>query len=114
MSNPPAPASRAQLLARARLEARIARGRTAFVRRSRLLPLGLPLAALAAAGALLNEHARPRPVWRRYSRRARREDTVRAAALALLAAGGTLGATWIAARAEWAKHERRHRADHSW
>ena len=114
MSTPPAPTSRAQLLARARLEARIARGRTAFVQRSRLLPLGVPLAALAAAGVLLNAATHPRPVWRRYSRRARREDAQRTTALALLAAGGALGATWLAARAEWARHERRHRADHQW
>lgn len=114
MSIPPAPASRAQLLARARLESRIARGRTAFVRSARLLPLGVPLAALAAAGVLLGAHAQPRPVWRRYSRRARHEDARRAAALALLAAGGTLAATWVAARAEWARHEHRHRTDHGW
>lgn len=114
MSIPPAPTSRAQLLARARLEARIARGRPAFVRRARLLPLGAPLAVLAAAGVALTVGTQPKPVWRRYSRRARREDLQRTTALALLAAGGALGATWLAARAEWARHERRHREDHQW
>ncbi|MDF1504906.1 hypothetical protein [Roseisolibacter sp. H3M3-2] len=101
-----APASRAQLVARARLTARIARGRAAFVRDARLLPIGLPLAALTAVGVLLAAQARPRPVWRKYSRRARREAAAHAAGLALLAAGGTLGATWLAAQAEWGRHER--------
>ena len=105
-----APASRAQLLAHARLTARMSRGRASFVRDARLLPVGLPLAALAAAGVLAAAHARPQPVWRRHSRRARREDAARSAGLALLAAGGMLGATWLAAQAEWGRHERAYRA----
>jgi hypothetical protein len=105
-----APASRAQLLAHARLVARMTRGRTVFVRDARLLPLGLPLAALAAVGVLAAAHGRSQPAWRRYSRRARRADAVRSAGLALLAAGGTLGATWLAAQAEWGRHERAYRA----
>jgi hypothetical protein len=108
MTFPTAPESRAELLARARQEARATMGRAAFVRR-RLLPLGVPLAALAAAAALTGALAQDRPIWRRYSRRARREDGLRAAGLALLAAGGALGATWAAAHGEWALHERARR-----
>jgi hypothetical protein len=111
MPSPSVPASREQLLARARLAARVTRGRAAFVRDARLLPLGVPLAALAAVGVLLAAHERERPVWRRYSRRARRADQTRAAGLALLAAGGMLGATWLAARAEWERQERAYRGE---
>lgn len=111
MTSHPIPASRAELLARARLAARAVRGRTAFVRDARLLPLGLPLATLAALAAVAGARTTPRPIWRRHSRRARREDAMRAGALALLAAGGTLAATWIAARAEWARDERMRRGE---
>lgn len=111
MSSTHAPASRAELLLRARLEARAIRGRTAFIRQARLLPLGIPLAALAALAAVAGARSEPRPIWRRHSRRARREDALRAAALGLLAGGGALGATWIAASAEWTRDERRRRGE---
>lgn len=114
MRNSTAPASRTELLARARHEALATMGRATFVRRSRVLPLGVPLAALAAAAALVAAATQPRPIWHRYSRRARRTHGMRSAGLAMLAAGGTLGATWVAAHAEWARHERAWRAQHGY
>lgn len=81
------PRTRTELLANARREARIARGRESFVIRGRLLPIGVPLAL--AAGAL---------AARRSPRRA---------ALAFGAVvAGVLVATLVEARVEWEAHRR--------
>jgi hypothetical protein len=82
------PRSKAALLADARQVAREARGRGAFVRRARVLPIGLPLGAGLAA--------------LRYQQRRAHGDSVGdaavAAALALLA---TMTLTTGAAQLEW-------------
>ena len=69
-----------QLVADARQQARMARGRNAFVWRARVLPIGLPLSA--AAGLVS---------WRR------RRDVGETVAAAL----GMLGATLLVSRLEW-------------
>jgi hypothetical protein len=78
-------ASRHDLYADAREQARLVRGRNAFVWRSRVVPIGLPLAA-AAAGL----------IWRR-NRSSR--DT-----LAALAGVGI--ASYLEARVEWSLRRR--------
>jgi hypothetical protein len=83
----PAP-SRRDLYADAQAQARLVRGRSAFVWRGRVLPLGIPLAA--AAGVL---------TWRR---RGSARDTV----------GAILGigvATYLQARVEWSIRSRAYR-----
>jgi hypothetical protein len=85
------PQSRAELRRRARLEARVARGKSVFVWEGRLLPVGLPLAALAGW-----------VVWRR----------TRSEARAFAAAAGTLAGTFAAAQLEWKVQRRRHRKLH--
>ena len=107
MPSLPAPVSRAELIARARHEARVIRGRSAFVRDTRVLPIGVPLAALAAAAVLVSaQRARRGPARISRSRRRQRADAVRDVGLAVLAAGGTLALTWLAARGEWGWRER--------
>jgi hypothetical protein len=83
-----APESRRALYADAREEARLVRGRNAFVFRARVLPIGAPLAI--AAGVL---------IWRR-NRSAR--DT-----LALTAGVGL--ASYLEARLEWSLRRRAYR-----
>ena len=80
--------SRRQLYATAREEARLVRGRKAFVWQGRVLPIGIPLAA--GAGSF---------VWRR--RRSAGD------ALAIAVAIGAL--TYLEARAEWTVRRRRYR-----
>ncbi len=99
------PRSRADLLARARQQARLTRGRTAFVREARLAPIGAPLALLAAAAVVATEAGRGRRRWP-VGRPSQRDATLRATGLGLLAAGGALAVTWAAARAEWALRQR--------
>ena len=84
-------ASRRDLYAEAGAQARLVRGRDAFVWRGRVLPIGLPLAA--AAGVL---------IWRR-NRSTR--DTI--AALA-----GVGVASYLEARAEWSLRRRAYRRRH--
>jgi hypothetical protein len=69
-----------QLVADAKQQARMARGRDAFIWRNRVLPIGLPLSA--AAGLVS---------WRR------RRDVGETVAAAL----GMLGATLLVSRLEW-------------
>jgi len=80
-----AAASRGVLYADAREEARLVRGRNAFVWRARVLPIGLPLAA--AAGLL---------TWR--GRRSGRDT------FAVLAGFGV--ASYLEARVEWSLRRR--------
>jgi hypothetical protein len=80
--------SRRQLYADAREEARLVRGRDAFVWQGRVLPIGVPLAAAAGLVA-----------WRR-SRSAR--DT-----LAVLAGFGVV--SYLEARVEWSMRRRAYR-----
>lgn len=84
-------ASRRDLYADAGAQARLVRGRDAFVWRGRVLPIGLPLAA--ATGVL---------IWRR-SRSTR--DT-------LAAFAGVGLASYLEARAEWSLRRRAYRRRH--
>jgi len=84
-------ASRRDLYAEAGAQARLVRGRDAFVWRGRVLPIGLPLAA--AAGVL---------IWRR-NRSTR--DT-------LAAFAGVGLASYLEARAEWSFRRRAYRRRH--
>lgn len=82
------PLSRRELYANAREEARLVRGRNAFVWKGRVLPVGLPMAA--AAGLL---------TWRQ--RRSAR-DTI----------GAVIGAgvlSYLEARVEWSMRRRAYR-----
>ena len=88
----PAP-SRRVLYADAREEARIVRGRNAFVWRGRVLPIGIPLAM--AAGLL---------TWR--SRRSGRDT------LAVLAGLGL--ASYLEARVEWSLRRRAYHRRRDW
>src|SRR3954462_4507618 len=80
-------ASHRELIADARQQARLVRGRDAFVWRGRMLPIGVPLGA--AAGLIM---------WRR------RRD----AAEAIGATLGVLGATLLVSRLEWSLRQRAH------
>ena len=88
-------ASRRELYADARQQARLVRGRNAFVWQGRVLPIGVPLAA--AAGIL---------TWR--SRRAGRDS--------LLAVAGIGLASYLEARVEWSLRRRAYldRRDDQW
>jgi hypothetical protein len=97
MTSPSArPQSRSELLARARAEARMSRGREHFVRHDRLLPIGVPLATGLAAVA----YGRQRGAGRGHRR------ALGAAAVVL---AGTLALGWIGARAEWELHHSAYR-----
>ncbi|HEU4629892.1 MAG TPA: hypothetical protein VFS08_09095 [Gemmatimonadaceae bacterium] len=90
-STPYHPRSKAALLADARQTAREARGRAAFVRRARVLPVGLPVGATVA-------------VLRYHHRRGQGDsvaEAVMAAGLALLA---TVTVATGAAHLEWELH----------
>ena len=97
MTTLPAPRSRAELLRRARQEARLSMGRTAFVRDARVLPIGLPLGIGFAA--LVVAARRPGALPRRH--RARRDAELATAGLALGVLGVSVAAAWAAARVEW-------------
>ena len=94
MSAPNRPRSRAELLATARREARIARGRRAFVWQARVLPIGVPLGL--ALGTL---------TWQRQPRR-RRRALGTALTVAGVAAGG-VALAYAAAALEWKAHRAR-------
>jgi hypothetical protein len=83
--------SRRDLYADAGAQARLVRGRDAFVWRGRVLPIGLPLAA--AAGAL---------IWRR--RRSTRDGLAAFAGVGLV--------SYLEARAEWSLRRRAYRRRH--
>lgn len=80
--------SRRRLYADAREQARLVRGRNAFIWRGRVLPIGVPLAA--AAGVI---------TWQR--RRSTRDT------LAVLVGVGI--ASYLEARVEWSLHRRAYR-----
>ena len=101
------PSSPQELLARARQVSRLTRGRATFVRRGRLLPVGVPLAAVAAAATLAT--LRPDRV---RGRRRRQAAYRRATGVALLAAAGALAVAWAEAEAEWALRARAYRRAH--
>ena len=82
------PRSKAELLGHARHAARVARGRTAFVRDDRLLRLGLPLGVAAAALG-----------W--AGRRRTGGSPAAAAGAAAAAFAGTVALTAAVALAEW-------------
>jgi hypothetical protein len=109
MTGLPAPSSPHELLARARQAARLAHGRAAFVGRARVLPVGVPLAALAAVATV----AALRPD-RTRGRRRRRAAYRRTAGAALLAAAGALAGAWAEAEIEWALRERAYRRQRGW
>jgi len=85
------PRSRAELLRRARVEARAVRGKSTFVWQGRVATVGVPLAALA--GWI---------VWQR----------TRSSARAAAAAAGTLAGAFAAAQLEWRVQQRRYRTLH--
>lgn len=109
MTTPSAPRSKAELLGRARHEARRSLGRAAFVRDARVLPLGVPialgLAAYAYSRAVQSRRVLPRD-WRRpiASRRRSRSEAIAIAAAAL---GGAVAIAYLEARLEWTLRERR-------
>ena len=97
MAQLPAPRSRAELLHRARNEALFIRGRAAFVRDARVLPIGVPL----AAGLAVLAYAARRPGRWPIRRRARRDAERAALGVAMGVLGATVGAAWAAGRVEW-------------
>ena len=93
--------TREALLASARREARMSRGREHFLLNERVLPLGLPLGSVAGIVA-----------WQLGARQRRgRRSRERGAALAVGAALATVAATWAFATLEWKAFERRYRGE---
>jgi hypothetical protein len=94
-------ATREALLASARREARMSRGRDHFLVHERVLPIGLPLAsALGIVAWQLGARGR-------HGRRSRE----RGAALAVGAALAAVAGTWAIAALEWTALERDYRQE---
>jgi hypothetical protein len=93
------PASKTELLARARDAARISLGRAAFVRDARVLPIGVPL-ALGVAAIVYSRALHDGRDWRRLWR-PRRRGQGDALALAATALVGAVALSYVGARVEW-------------
>jgi hypothetical protein len=94
------PRSLSELKALARRQARLSRGRAAFVREARVLPIGLPV-AIGLAAVVLARMSRPRRDWR-HPLRPRRRASPEALGVAAAALGGALALAYVEARIEWA------------
>ena len=109
------PASKSELLTRARQAARISLGRATFVRDARVLPIGVPI-ALGVAALVYSRAIEERRDWRDWRRawRPRRRDRGDAFAMAAAALVGTVALAYVGARVEWEMRRRTYREQQDW